>query len=869
MSALELLARLRGLGVTVASEDGRLRLQGPPGALTSELKDELARRKPELLELISGRGGTTDALSHPLEPTDRSRPLPLSTAQERLWRLIARAPESATYNLPLAFRLLGDLDVDALGRSLALIVERHEVLRTVFDDGDGVPVQIVRPAVDLALAVEKLTDATPTPDEIDAWVADEVGAPMDLRRGPLFRARLLAAGPRAHVLTVVMHHIVSDGWSFELFFDELAATYATLVSDETPSLTPLSIQYGDYAVWERSGLSDSRLGELRSYWEAQLGGAIETLRLPFRSPARSRDVPDARRRRSIPAPVRGRLEQLGSTHGTSLFMTVAAGLAVTLHRLTGQTDLVFVTPSVGRPRPALEGLIGYFNNLLTIRLDVSDDPTISELLARTRRTTLGAFKHQEYPFQRLLEHPNLTRTSLARAMVAVHAEPARRLSLVGIDVQELPVFTGASNFELGLSVEGSDEGLDAVLTFKTDRIDPTDGGQLLDTFVETLEAIALDGSQRLSHLAPSEGRAATASEPGSTRARPDGTSWVRHAPLARDAGAVPRDPLELQLILLWERVLDARPVAPEDDFFELGGHSLLAVRLLEEIESELGRGLPLSALFERPTVASLARALRDQGWEPGGESLVAMQPSGTTSPIYLLHSYEGHVFFFNDLALALAPDQPVFGLQAPGLDGSGTPLGTVEQMAAHYLARIRTVQPVGPYVIVSMCFGVSVGLEMAQRLVREGEEVELVILDGGFPALLPVGPAPSLPVRFLRRVRNHARGLQSRASRALRFLRASPYVRRELRMRARLIRAWYGYQPRPFAGGITLIRCEDTAADPANDWHLVSLDALAAGEKRIVQLPGHHFSMLRHPHVRSLADRLREVVLRSTVVAPR
>ncbi len=881
MSALELLGQLRALGVLISVEGGSIHLQGPPGAVSPELREELRRRKAELLELVGAQGEAAGATEPPLVPTAREHPLPLSSHQERLWRLITRAPDSAAYNLPLAFRLSGALDVPALERSLARIVERHEALRTVFVDLNGEPAQVALPFGGFALSVLDRADEPPTDREVQAWVMAEARAPMDIAAGPLFRMRLMKTGAREYVFTVVMHHIVSDGWSFDVFFDELETAYSAALSGTEPDLTPLTVQYGDYAAWERATVAGRGMELLETYWRERLAGQVEPLRLPSAAgpPAAGRSAapvsdagPQAERLRRTLAPgVRERLEALGAEQGATLFVVAAAGLVATLKRLTGQEDLVFVTPSAGRSQAPLEGLIGYFNNLLPLRVAVADDPTVAELLVRVRDATMGAFKHQAYPFERLLRHPNLTRTSLARAMIALHPEVPRRLTLSGIEVRELPVFTGAANFDLGLSVEATGSGLEAVLTVKREAFGADEAEHFLEAFLETLDALPAALDRRLSELlgpaGPGDGRPSPDAAPATPRLSRDGASWVRHAPLARDASAVPRDPLEIQLILIWERVLDARPIAPGDDFFELGGHSLLAVRLLEEIEAELDRTLPLSALIEHPTVEALARALRDEGWEPSGESLVAMQPHGAEPPIHVLHSYEGHVFFFNDLARSLAPDQPVYGLQAVGLDGSCPPLASVESMAEHYLRLVRTVQCSGPYTIVAMCFGVSVGLEMAQRLHGAGEDVQLVILDGGFPALLPPTASPSLPRRLVRRVRNHARGLQSRASRALRYLRASPYVRRELRMRASLIRAWYGYQPLPFEGTVTLIRCEDTASDPANDWHLVALDALAAGEKHIVSVAGHHFSMLHPPHVQALSDRIREVLAHRAVGA--
>ena len=347
------------------------------------------------------------------------RPLPLSFGQQRLWFLDRLEPGSSAYNLSRALRLRGALDVAVLRRALDEIVRRHEPLRTVFSAADGEPVQVVLPAVAVELAVEDLSILPADAREADAArrASEAAAAPFDLARGPLFRAALLRLAADEHVLLLAMHHAVGDGWSIGVLFREIEALYAAFLAGAPSPLAPLPLRYADHALRQRAELAGEALDRPLDWWRTRLQGAPALLELPTDRP---RPAVQSHRgavlRFTLPPELGGRLSAVGRAEGATLFMTVLAAFQLLLARYSGQDDVVVGTPVAGRTRPELEGLIGFFANTLALRTDLSGDPTFGQLLRRVREATLGAFAHQELPFEKLVEALQPER-SLAHAPV--------------------------------------------------------------------------------------------------------------------------------------------------------------------------------------------------------------------------------------------------------------------------------------------------------------------------------------------------------------------------------------------------------------------------------------------------------------------
>ncbi|HEY7769566.1 condensation domain-containing protein, partial [Longimicrobium sp.] len=350
--------------------------------------------------------GAGAAVLPPVVPVERTGALPLSFTQQRLWFLEQLGSAGSVYHLHKSLRLRGALDVDALAQALDGVVARHEALRTTFAQVDGAPVQRIAPAAasGFHLVEHDLAARADAEAELDRLIAGEARAPFDLERGPLVRGRLVRLAEDDHVLVLAMHHLVTDGWSFGVLFDELSALYAAHRDGREARLPALPVQYADYAVWQRRWVDADVLREQADYWTRTLAGAPELLELPTDRPRPAQvDHGGAVLGVELDAALTAGIKALARRHGTTPYMTLVAAWAVVLSRLSGQDDVVIGTPTAGRGRRETEGLIGCFVNTLALRLELSGAPTVAELLGRVKERALAGQHHQDIPFEQVVE----------------------------------------------------------------------------------------------------------------------------------------------------------------------------------------------------------------------------------------------------------------------------------------------------------------------------------------------------------------------------------------------------------------------------------------------------------------------------------
>ncbi|HEX8242306.1 MAG TPA: condensation domain-containing protein, partial [Longimicrobium sp.] len=341
----------------------------------------------------------------PIEPAPREGRIPLSFGQQRLWFLEQLGNLGSTYHMSRRQRLRGELDRAALVRALDALVARHEGLRTTFAQVDGVPEQRIAPAdAGFRLREHDLDGRADADAELGRIMAEEAGAPFDLERGPLIRGRLVRLAADDHVLMLTMHHIVSDGWSLGVLTNELAALYAAHRDGAEAALPALPVQYADFAVWQRRWVEGEVLEAQADYWTRTLAGAPELLELPTDRPRPAQvDHAGARLGVELDEELTAGLKALSRRHGTTLYMTLLAGWATVLGRLSGQNDVVVGSPMAGRGRREIEGLIGFFINTLALRLDLSGAPGAAELLRRVKERVLEAQHHQDIPFEQVVD----------------------------------------------------------------------------------------------------------------------------------------------------------------------------------------------------------------------------------------------------------------------------------------------------------------------------------------------------------------------------------------------------------------------------------------------------------------------------------
>ncbi|UNO43298.1 amino acid adenylation domain-containing protein [Streptomyces sp. MST-110588] len=398
-----------------------------------------------------------------IEPlTDRTAPLALSFAQQRLWFLAQMRGASQAYHMPQAFRLRGPLDRTVLARSLDALVDRHEVLRTRLAVVAGEPVQrIGPPGTGFALRTEDLTGRPDAESRLRELREQAATAPFDLAQDPPARGLLITLAEDDHVLLLTLHHIASDGWSMGVLTRELGALYTALLQGSGNPLPPLPVQYADYAAWQRERLSRGALAKQADYWRKALAHAPASLELPTDRPRPAeQDYRGGRLRLEFGTELTTALKSLSRRHGSTLFMTVLTGWALVLSRLSGQESVVIGTPTANRRRAELEGLIGFFVNALALPIDLSGKPTVAELLKRVRGATLSALEHQDLPFEQVVELVNPARsparTPLFQTMFAWQNSEEGVLELPGIKVTPLDSPYRAAKFDLTLSLAEED-----------------------------------------------------------------------------------------------------------------------------------------------------------------------------------------------------------------------------------------------------------------------------------------------------------------------------------------------------------------------------------------------------------------------------
>jgi amino acid adenylation domain-containing protein len=507
MKTLEFLSHLRSLNVSLRLENGGLQISAPKESLTPELIEQLTIRKPEILALLgSSTKNGSDAKPIACLPRDGSCVFPLSSAQLRLWFLDQLTPGGAAYNVTAALRLQGELDDSALERSVSEIVRRHEVLRTVFAETDGAPNQVIVPPAPVPVS---LVDLTHLAFDLRECKAHQLGSaeaqkPFDLAKGPLFRAQLLRLDANDHVFQFTAHHVVFDGWSIGVFFENLAVLYRAFRAGKPSPLPELRVQYADFASWQKRLLDESGRQAHMAYWREQLGGNLPTLELPTDRPRRSTRVSRAGKKQLSVTPALSRaLKRLSQREGTSLSMTLLAGFTILLHRLSGQDDILVGTPIAGRNRTEVEEMIGFFVNTIVVRTRFSESFVFREHLGRIRKTMLEAHEHQEMPFEELVgaldPHRDLDRTPLFRVFFNHLNLQVKPIQLEGLKFEPFGDFESDSKFDLNLYVSEQDDSIGFTLVYDTDLFDEGRVSILIDQYERLLEQICDDPGQQVNH----------------------------------------------------------------------------------------------------------------------------------------------------------------------------------------------------------------------------------------------------------------------------------------------------------------------------------------------------------------------------------
>ena len=458
---------------------------------------------PQLEDLIQQ---TKEAESLKIKRVSRQSGLKLSFAQERLWFLDQLEPGNPAYIIPMALRLKGQLRESALINSLNAIVRRHEALRTRFVNGQSEPVQVIDEGVKLELQKIDLSDQSSDirQHKLATYLQTEAIKPFELSTDLLIRGSLLRLGDKEHVLVLTMHHIISDGWSLGVLFRELGTCYAAYSNDQLPELSELAIQYADFSAWQRDWLSGTQLDKQLSYWKKQLDG-LQTLSLPVdypRPPMQS--YTGSHQMLSMSSELTEQLKTLSQQSGVTLFMTLLAAYSVMLHRYSGQDDVVIGSPIANRNRSELEGLIAFFVNMLVMRIDSSGNPGFKTLLKRVSSTVLGAFEHQDIPFEKLVEvlqvERDPSRNPLFQVHFALQNAPMEVLELKDLTLESVDTEAQVTRFDLECHIWEQEDGLEIAFIYNTDLFDESTIQRMLGHYQIILSSLAINPDQPIDQL---------------------------------------------------------------------------------------------------------------------------------------------------------------------------------------------------------------------------------------------------------------------------------------------------------------------------------------------------------------------------------
>jgi non-ribosomal peptide synthetase component F/thioesterase domain-containing protein len=848
---------------------------------------QLPKKEPANLALPSGSSTPSEA------QTSSSRSsvaveiyaMPASPPQKRFWLLEKLTPGNRAFYMPACVRLTGPISQSILEKAFCVLIDRHETLRTTFEEMRNELMQVITSSREFSLRSGSLEDI-PEPDreaQLAELIRREAGEPFDLSRGPLFRARLFRLDPRAHVLVVTTHHILADGWSQSIIQRDLWIAYEAIAHGQEPSLPPLAIQYSDFTAWQKEWLlSPEAQGQLE-FWTKRLTAPLPVLDFPVDRPPQNRPASrGAMETLLLPKDLTSALKSLSQSQEVTMFMLMLACFGVLLFRYTNEEDVLIGSPVANR-RPETEPLVGPFAGPICLRLNLSDNPTLLEFLNCVREVTLDAMSHADLPFEVLVDkvkaHSVRGRNPLFQFYFIYQTAFLQSREVGDLTISPMPTFSLGTPFELQLAVIERSEGVRAQLEYNPDLFDSSTIQAVLDYYIEVTRSFVSSVEKHIKDVPPP----------------PRGTSGAYLLPVAgpHNQFVAPHDSTELQLLLIWERLLDRLEIGVRDNFFELGAHSLLAAQLVSEVEKAFGRKIDLSTLLTAPTIEQLARHLRSKE-ATEHSSLVPIRPSGSKPPLFCVHGGGGHVLRFRAMAGRLDADQPFYGLRSPEVDGAVKKV-TVEELAVGYIRDIRSLQSHGPYNLSGASFGGLVAYEMATQLVAQGEQVGVVALfDTGNPAYyrdLSFSQsmrfrASYLLERFQRYgkrllhgelwqlTRDLGRSLYNRSSgfawnvfQKLYSVRRRPMpsaLRDNVMMFSSVAQA---YTPKPYPGRVTLFRAAGRTAeygsDPALGW-----EEVVRGEIKIITVPGDHMTILEEPHVWNLVEQLSACLEESSAAAP-
>jgi thioesterase domain-containing protein/acyl carrier protein len=805
-------------------------------------------------------------------------PFPHWFLQQKDWVQDPLGSDSAIYNYPLAFRVRGPLNLDALRKTFSEIITRHETLRSVFTAGKNRIFQHVQsfdsftlPLIDLSHLKEM--EAV---QEARRLATQDALSPFDFSRVPGFRVMLIRIAAHDHLLAMTAHHLIFDDWSVGLITRELIALYSAFAEAKPSPLPEMPFQYRDFARIHAETMGGRNLESHLTFWKDQLKDAGDFHHLtPDRPRPSIRTNNGGKEAIALSPQLTAAIKTTSQREGASLFMVLVAAFQSLLHRLSGDTDIAVGSCVAGRNMMEVEGVIGHFGNDVVLRTSLADNPTFRDLLKRVRRTSLLAYSHQEVPFgslvEQLLSLPDPAKNPLFQVMFILQDAPKDELKIPGLELDWFPIDPRTAKYDLNVWIKVK-KGIEIAFEYNADLFDPETMRQILASFRAILERVVAEPEVRVANLP----LASEQVEPVEIRPSAASTEYVP-----------PRNSTEARLVELWQEVLQRHPIGVRQSFFELGGSSLLAAQICIRIEKSLGKRVSLAAFLQAPTIEELASSLNSTTVSDQMVQVVPLQPRGSATPLFCPCVNVGAGPGFLPLAHYLGDDQPFLGLVPDENLGSLLPLPySMEEIAKHLIVAIRRRQPQGPYYLGGFCGDGVLAFETARQLRAQGESVPLLVLfEVQTPDRYPDFRGKFFQLRAmigrlgLRRLGRHLNNLRqasepekkrgyvaSRLQEMINDLKnlwwqtTIDWNRRLHRGRLRdfrqvLFMAEKFYRPRLYDGDVAAFRCTQYRATPYQDRHGGWRD-FVTGSLEVYEIPGDHMGILDEPNVQLLAEKL-------------
>ena len=619
---------------------------------------------------------------------------------------------SCAYNESIALNFIGEMDFDALEKAIYALVKKHDALRATFAaDGSTMIIsdKIIyeRHRIDLRKSSETQSNA-----QFDSILKQDASTPFDLENGPLFRCHLILLPANQCYVIMTSHHVVCDGWSLDVLIADLLCFYRLLHRGQTLNIKA-TYKYADYCRQAVRRIISNEFRISREYWRDRFNPVFPVLRLPADKPGPKTGVYDARRvDLDIQDSVVDSLKKLCKRKGWSMFTLFVAAYTLLLHKISGQKYFVIGLPIAEQNLLGQDDLVGHCVNLLPFYCSIKESNSYEEHIETVQRDLLDAYNHQIYTYVHLLNEGGIVydhtgAAPLPAGLTSVKKYETEDLLVPGARASYFANPRAYESFELYLNVIESQSKLELKCHYKTAFFNHDTIRNWLQAFERILTLFAQEPSARVETL--------RAARPVQIEQRQKGINT--------DHRTSTTSQLAESLTHIWKKLLGKTEIHPDDNFFEIGGNSLLAAKVIAEIEKLLKRHIPLSVLYETPTVSKLAKLLSNGDHHAYWDSLVEIQATGNHPPIFFVHSEDGNVIEYLNFAKYLGTDQPFYGIQAQGLSGENIDHKTIESMARHYVSTLKKKQPHGPYYLGGYCLGGMIAFEMANQLEQQGERI--------------------------------------------------------------------------------------------------------------------------------------------------